>query len=102
FYVVHFWLIHFLASAAAYLRYGQASSAWLFHPLPSMGGPRDLFPAGFGYSLWTVYAVWLLVLLLMFPLCRWYAGLKARRKRWWTSYVCPRVPDVRPPMWGTM
>lgn len=87
YYIVHFWLIHVLASTAAYLQYGQASLAWFFHPLPSMGGPPDLFPAGFGYSLWAVYAVWLLVLQLMLPLCRWYAGVKARRRTWWTQYL---------------
>ena len=87
YYVVHFWLIHVLASAAAWLRYGEASFAWLFHPLPSMGGPRGLFPPGFGYSLWVVYAVWMLVVLMLYPLCRWCAGVKARRRNWWTQYA---------------
>lgn len=87
YYVVHFWLIHVLASAAAWLRYGEASFAWLFHPLPSMGGPRDLFPPGFGYSLWVVYAVWILVVLMLYPLCRWCAGVKARKRSWWTQYA---------------
>jgi uncharacterized membrane protein len=87
YYVVHFWLIHVLASAAAFLRHGEASFAWLFHPMPSMGGPRDLFPAGFGYPLWVVYGVWILVVLLMYPLCRWSAGVKSRNRSWWTPFV---------------
>jgi hypothetical protein len=24
---------------------------------------------------------------LMFPLCRWYAGVKRRRTDWWLSYL---------------
>ena len=51
FYVAHFWLLHLLASFMAWTRYGNASLAFLFNPLPSMGGPAELFPAGFGYSL---------------------------------------------------
>ena len=55
---IHFWLIHLVASAMAWIRYGTASFAYLFHPLPSMGGPRQLFPPDFGYPLWVTYAVW--------------------------------------------
>jgi hypothetical protein len=45
-------------------------------PLPDIGGP-----------LWAVYLAWLLSLLLIYPLCRWFAGVKARRRDWWLSYV---------------
>jgi hypothetical protein len=40
YYVAHFWILHALASALAYLRYGSTSLAFLFNPLPSMGGLR--------------------------------------------------------------
>jgi uncharacterized membrane protein len=87
FYVLHFFLLHALASAAAFARYGPASLAFLAHPLPSMGGPAALFPAGFGYGLAVVYAVWLAVLALMWPLCAWLGRVKARRRDWWLSYL---------------
>ena len=87
YYVAHFWILHALASALAYLRYGSASLAFLFNPLPSMGGPRELFPADFGYPLWVTYAVWVLVVLLLYPACRWFAELKARSQSWWLSYL---------------
>lgn len=41
----------------------------------------------FGGPLWTVYLCWLLSLLAMYPLCRWFAGVKARRREWWLSYL---------------
>src|SRR5215472_18697194 len=44
-----------------------------------MGSMRSKFPAGYGYDLWVVYAVWIVVILLLYPLCRWFAGLKQRR-----------------------
>lgn len=87
YYVVHFWLIHVVASLLAWLRYGSASFAWLFMPLPSMGGPAQAFPPGFGYSLWATYLVWIAIVLMMYPLCRWFAGVKARRANWWLGYL---------------
>jgi uncharacterized membrane protein len=88
YYVVHFWLIHVIASAMAWLRYGSASFDFLFMPLPSMGGPAKLFPAGFGYSLPVTYAVWLVVVLSMYPLCRWYDRIRQQhRGSWWAGYL---------------
>lgn len=40
-----------------------------------------------GFPLWVTYAAWIGgVVLLYFP-CRWFAGVKARRRDWWLSYV---------------
>jgi hypothetical protein len=87
FYVVHFWLIHIVASAMALVRYGAASFDFLLMPLPSMGGPAKLFPPEFGYPLWVAYAVWAGVVIAMYPLCRWYDGFKNSRRSWWASYL---------------
>ena len=65
----------------------------LFHALA--GGPwriilhmRRPFPAELGFRLWAVYLAWALGLALLFPLCRWYAGVKRRhRAGWWWSYL---------------
>jgi uncharacterized membrane protein len=87
YFVLHFYLIHALAVLAACIRYGSSAARFAFNPLPSMGGPSELFPANFGYSLWTVYGVWLLVLVLLYPVCRWFANVKATRRDWWLSYL---------------
>jgi uncharacterized membrane protein len=40
-----------------------------------------------GFSLYVTYAVWISgVVILYFP-CRWFAGVKARRRDWWLSYL---------------
>jgi hypothetical protein len=31
--------------------------------------------------------VWLVVLLALYPLCRWFGALKQRRNDWWLSYL---------------
>jgi uncharacterized membrane protein len=87
YFILHFYLIHVLAVLGAWLRYGSSAARFVFNPLPSMGGPAKLFPANFGYSLWTAYGVWLLVLVLLYPVCRWFANVKATRRDWWLSYL---------------
>lgn len=42
---------------------------------------------GAGFGLVTVYALWILGVLLLYPLCRWYANVKATRREWWLSYL---------------
>jgi uncharacterized membrane protein len=87
YFVLHFYLIHALAVLAAFLRYGSSANAYVFNPLPSMRGPQGLFPADFGYGLWVAYGVWLLTVVILYPLCRWFAEVKASRKHWWLSYL---------------
>jgi uncharacterized membrane protein len=85
YFLVHFFLIHLLAFPFAFIRYGHA--AFLLDPAPSMAGPANLYPPGYGYPLWVVYAVWFAVVALMYPVCLWYARLKERRNDWWLSYL---------------
>ena len=44
-------------------------------------------PPGWGYGLPAVYAIWVAVVLALYPVCRWCAGLKARRQDAWLSYL---------------
>jgi uncharacterized membrane protein len=79
YYIVHLFLIHALALAAAALTH-QVSPSALFTGW-------WLFPKAFGFGLGTVYLIWVGVVLALYPLCRWFADLKARRKDAWLSYV---------------
>ena len=38
-------------------------------------------------SLPAIYLLWVFVVIALYPLCRWYAGVKRRRKDWWLSYL---------------
>jgi uncharacterized membrane protein len=68
----------YLLSVAA----GKPTS--VYFGLPGPGSPPG---ANVGFDLWVVYVVWLAGVLLLYPLCRWYASLKARRTDWWLSYI---------------
>jgi uncharacterized membrane protein len=80
FYVAHIVLVHLAAVAYALIVHGDAG--WLFGGLPPMNKPE-----GFGLSLPMVYVAWLVILVLLYPLCRWFAALKRRRTDWWLSYL---------------
>ena len=38
--------------------------------------------------LMIIYGVWVLTVLLLYPACRWFAGVKERRRDlWWLGYL---------------
>jgi len=57
---------------------------FLFTNFPFGGEPA---PAGFGFPLWVVYAAWISGLLILYPLCARYAGVKRRNRHWVLSYL---------------
>jgi len=83
YYLLHVPLIHLLAIAVCYARYGQVH--WMFES-PTLGQFPITPPPGWGYSLPIVYLAWGVVVLTLYPLCRWFAGLKQRRSDAWLSY----------------
>jgi uncharacterized membrane protein len=87
YFVAHFFLAHLSSAALAFGHYGSAAWGFIGEPVPSMGGPRALYPQDFGYDLWVVYAVWIGVVLALYPACRAVAAWKARSGQWWVSYI---------------
>jgi uncharacterized membrane protein len=84
YYMLHFPLIHLLAVVVSYARYGSAH--WMFES-PDLGHYPFSAPPDWGYSLPVVYLIWALVVVTMYPLCRWFAALKQRRGESWLSYL---------------
>lgn len=80
FYLLHLPLLHAMAIPWALFRYGSAP--WLFANPPGLPWPHD-----FQFDLPLTYGAWLLTLILLYPVCRWFAGIKALRKDWWLSYL---------------
>jgi uncharacterized membrane protein len=80
FYIAHIALLHAMAIVVAELMVGDIG--WLFRHMPVFNKPD-----GYGLSLPGVYALWLVALALLYPMCRWFGALKQRRKDWWLSYL---------------
>jgi uncharacterized membrane protein len=84
YYLLHVPLIHLLAVAVCYARYGHVH--WMFES-PSVNQFPITPPPGWGYSLQIVYLIWISVVLTLYPACRWFAALKQRRNDVWLSYL---------------
>ena len=84
YFIVHIPIIHVLAIALTWLRYGAAP--FLFEPPPTLGTPRNVFPPDYGWDLWVAYAVTAAVVAALYPLCVFFARLKAKG-RGWVSYL---------------
>jgi uncharacterized membrane protein len=78
FYIAHFYLIH-VGAILVGIAQGFAAEQFLT--------PYRFFPKGYGVSLFGVYAIWIALVVILFPLCRWVAAVKARRQDWWLSYI---------------
>ena len=58
--------------------------SYLFKGILEMGASA---PPDHGFSIWTVYACWLVGLAVIYPFCVWWDGLKRRRAHWTLSYL---------------
>ena len=78
FYIAHLYLIHAL-SVLLGVAQGFRAEQFFTH--------YSFFPKGYGVGLGGVYLAWIVVVALLYPLCRYVAGVKARRTDWWLSFL---------------
>ena len=76
------WVLAHTAAITAHAVAGR-SFAHLFLTPPAFFST----PWGTGFHLWTVYLCWACIIAIEYPLCRWFAGVKQRRRDWWLSYL---------------
>jgi len=84
YYCLHVVLIHSLAVAICYARYGHVH--WMFQS-PDVANYPVTPPPGWGFGLPMTYLLWALVVIALYPVCRWFAALKQRRREPWLSYL---------------
>lgn len=78
FYVLHLPVIHLAAGLTALAAgYGTHVLTRSFMD----------FPATWGLGLGWVYAIWAMVVLALYPICKAFADIKRRRRDWWLSYL---------------
>jgi uncharacterized membrane protein len=83
FYILQWYTAHLIGIVAGLLA-GQPVGYQFASPIDKFASPP---PAGIGFRLWVVYVCWALGVILLYPLCKWFAGVKARRRDWWLSYL---------------
>ena len=83
YYLLHIPLIHFVAVIISAVREGRVAP-WLFANHPWMNPPP---PEGYTWSLSFLYLVFIVVVALLYPPCRWYARRKATNPAPWMRYI---------------
>jgi len=84
YYVIHIFLIHLITMAAAGLFTDFSWKVWILKQ--PLWFTEDL--KGYGFSLGIVYLVWAVVVIGLYPLCKWYDKYKsAHKEKWWLSYL---------------
>jgi uncharacterized membrane protein len=84
YYLAHVLVLHCIAVIVSLVRFGAAHYMW------ESARPEQFpvtQPPGWPLPLPAVYALWILTVVLLYPCCRWYAGLKARSGNPWLSYL---------------
>ena len=84
YYVLHVTLMHLVAVAVCYWQFGAVY--WVFQSNSIADFPA-IRPPGWGFSLPVVYLIWVAIVAMMYPLCRWFAGVKRRGGSAWLSYM---------------
>jgi uncharacterized membrane protein len=84
YFIVHFFILH-IAEVIVYLSRGHSIPEGM-KGLPGL--PFKFAMPGEGYSLGCVYLIWMAIVVLMYPICKWYDRYKmAHKEKWWLSYL---------------
>ncbi|MFL6351216.1 MAG: DUF1624 domain-containing protein [Bryobacteraceae bacterium] len=84
YFLLHIALIHLLALIVTVATGGDWR--WWVTDFPN-GGVLAGHPSAYGYGLGVVWCIWILVVALCYPACKWYAGVKSRSRSPLLSYL---------------
>ncbi|MGZ3752896.1 MAG: hypothetical protein ACXVAU_16555, partial [Mucilaginibacter sp.] len=81
YYLCHWYLIR-ISNAVLFFITGFKSSQIVNPDIPLL-----FHPYGFGFSLFWVYVIWVVVIFILYFPCRWYSKYKRTHHQWWLSYI---------------
>lgn len=85
YYILHLYLVHLIATIAFFMR-GEHTVQEAILSMQTL--PFMFVMPGEGYGLGIVYLVWILVVLVLYPICKWYDRYKTNHKeKKWLSYL---------------
>lgn len=83
FYVIHLYIIHALAMLLLVVQ----DRDWQEYILSARGIMSGTL-SSFGLGLGAVYAIWIVIVILLYPVCRWYQTYREKNpSKWWLSYL---------------
>jgi len=81
YYILHLYLIHLIG---VIVFFAEGFSVDL---IVTPNNPFFFRPSAFGFGLLGVYTVWVIAVLILYPLCKKYDRYKSTHKKWWLSYL---------------
>ena len=82
YFVVHFFILHLFTTITFFLRghtYAEGMADQVF---------TKFVKPGEGFTLTTVYMIWIAVVIALYPLCKWYDNYKTKHKeKKWLRYL---------------
>ncbi len=83
YFLLHFLVIHTGAIILFMIKTGKSFSELDFHFSKSFGG----ITSEGGFSLPGVYVAWIILIFILYPICKWYDQYKTTHKQGWLSYL---------------
>ena len=81
YYIIHLYIIHVIGIIIFFMQgFGTKD-------IVQPGIPFLFKPNGLGFGLWGVYAIWVMVVLMLYPVCKKYNQYKSTHHQWWLSYL---------------
>jgi hypothetical protein len=83
YYILHFYFIHILVVIVFFIEGFPVSK------IVTENNPFLFRPPEFGFGLLGVYAVWIFIVAILYPLCKKYDRYKTAnaQKKWWLRYL---------------
>jgi uncharacterized membrane protein len=82
YFIVHFYLIHCLTILM--LSFQGFDFAQMEFATGTFGRPKGVAS---GLPLWSIYLVWLFVVVMLYKPCEWFGRYKATHNHWWLRYI---------------
>ena len=83
YYILHIYIIHLLAMVAAEFSHNDWTDM-----IVSFWVNFDPQLQGYGFELWVTYVIWIVLVIGLYPLCRWFDKYKtSHRDKKWLSYL---------------
>ncbi|MDP1727154.1 MAG: heparan-alpha-glucosaminide N-acetyltransferase domain-containing protein [Bacteroidota bacterium] len=81
YYIIHIYVIHLITVIVFY------ATGFSTADIQTPGSPFLFRPATLGFNLYFVYAIWIGLIIVLYPICSWYNNYKTKNKHWWLSYL---------------
>jgi uncharacterized membrane protein len=81
YYILHLYLIHLIGVIVFF------AEGFSVDQVITPNNPFFFRPSAFGFGLLGVYTVWVIVVLILYPLCKKYDRYKSTHQKWWLSYL---------------